>query len=1513
MATKSYKIRLDLRVNEPLVDTARFKTRAEEIDASQRWLDDTREAFNVGVDYLTLWLLRMHRGAGVCRESNDGIWREWKEITTFQELQEARKRHKATPDSFALLENRDLLQAFKGKGKSEAEAVELAECCRRIANELCPPSEGRDDKQMPRDSLDLLLNPKSRALGVRDGPTHLKWRLWRIAAKSADADQWQNNLKASPELLDAPNASKRNKDAGPRLKKPVAATVKKVLATNGDWPTQRTQFFNDLDRPEWFRNQALAKCARSAEDHDKLLALLREAPEFQGEDGNKHISRLVKEAEKKKNDPWEKRQSEIVHSATREVCDYEQLCRNGCLPLPGFGCHHDDSSVTLGPISLMNVGSEWKRSMWDMAGQRVRSHLGWVRRRTNERLVWELLTALFNCGGWTRTKRDKTNDKKNLIPDDIRFDAPSETESADFEQRPAYGSRRWVAELREYESVEMPKHLEGIALGAAEQPRIRKRTAKGWSKIHEKWIDLIKKAQRPPSAADLVEAVNKMRTRKSRDFGDQRLFEWLAAPERRWLWDGSVNGDDNDCGRDDRDCVSAFTAHNEHIADKPDSITFTRSASVKHPVWPFFGENSAVEYWLERQNGTSRLVLVLKQLLTREDDGSYTAVDWVKIALRGYDDFEKSFALPDGANRVSAKQPLVFRDDLLGGATRDGTLSGMKLTWERDELEAHHRKRHRTKVCPRVFANFSCDAGTANPPEWLKQHVGSDVKLKTPRDGMTRVFFLKKAFGKESADDDSSARLAPGQRKWPKEAVENTFTVRGTDLGHRTSSAGAWWRLSLTKAEGQVAWEVGQCGDKPVYAILQHTATVSLPGDGESLPPPEYALRDRLYSLRTRLNLNNALLRITRLLTLESVTTRTRAGDKMRKRRDGTTKRVGVRWQTETKPLADDAIKANVIKAAESLLYWTSTDAMTGSLQTIGHDGSLWQWLAALEPSLATLAGSVPTTQVPTEAEAKRKKIDRDTLNALRQKEDDAFAAAVNDRRRQLAKALCDGYDAEKRIRAKSGLWTAFDAALVRELSYSDRKDVNRERELFANGLFRLLRKPPATKHGDRKDEANNLPHGETYRGGLSMARLNFLDDVKNFVRRWSCRSRWPGDLRRVPEDAKFDRCDTEHMDHLREHRAKLIAHADVAQTLGFEQDLRRGLWRFHDQSSGDLLWHRPERGHFYRENGDGVAQCASPEGVSNDDAKHPHPAFAPAHVLVYENLTRYRMSSDRPKNENAGLARWSHRRILAFAQHIGGLFGLPVATVDARFSSRYCSRCGSPGCRAVRFDPVWLNQAWLQRIRKDTKDQGTVSKNMRRVASGIEQRLKDNVNSLDREEDRPWVLRDGGTHFVCANPACCLHTAPINADENAAANIGLRFLRGIDGIRVTINANGKVTKSVGYVPPETILVRSKQAVSQREPFWTVPADTDAVVSRRPTATTSDGGAVGGATEEEDDDGTGGANCLFRDPFGGFRCVDRWFEGKVFWGAVARSCAAGIKAENASRFGSENQDSEDQD
>ena len=166
MTTKTYKLRFDFGLLKELHanNTPEFFP-AEKV---HQWLWDTHLAFNEGVDNLTAWLLRMHRGAGVCRERSEGIWGEWQTISTHNELEDARTRTRDDPTRFALIENVDLLKLFTDRGKSESEAVELAECCRRIAEEICPASEDGGNSQMPRDDLDLLTLVGSEAKGIRD-------------------------------------------------------------------------------------------------------------------------------------------------------------------------------------------------------------------------------------------------------------------------------------------------------------------------------------------------------------------------------------------------------------------------------------------------------------------------------------------------------------------------------------------------------------------------------------------------------------------------------------------------------------------------------------------------------------------------------------------------------------------------------------------------------------------------------------------------------------------------------------------------------------------------------------------------------------------------------------------------------------------------------------------------------------------------------------------------------------------------------------------------------------------------------------------------------------------------------------------------------------------------------------------------------------------------------------------------------------------------------------------------
>ena len=88
-------------------------------------------------------------------------------------------------------------------------------------------------------------------------------------------------------------------------------------------------------------------------------------------------------------------------------------------------------------------------------------------------------------------------------------------------------------------------------------------------------------------------------------------------------------------------------------------ITFT-SHRFTRSGWPLRRRNTHHQSLDGRSEPCS---LCMAQLLARQPDGSYQAKSNVRIPMRGYRDFEKSFDLPAG-QEVTAKKKLAFHDDL---------------------------------------------------------------------------------------------------------------------------------------------------------------------------------------------------------------------------------------------------------------------------------------------------------------------------------------------------------------------------------------------------------------------------------------------------------------------------------------------------------------------------------------------------------------------------------------------------------------------------------------------------------------------------------------------------------------------------------------------------------------------------------------------------------------------------------------------------------------------------------
>lgn len=174
--------------------------------------------------------------------------------------------------------------------------------------------------------------------------------------------------------------------------------------------------------------------------------------------------------------------------------------------------------------------------------------------------------------------------------------------------------------------------------------------------------------------------------------------------------------------------------------------------------------------------------------------------------------------------------------------------------------------------------------------------------------------------------------------------------------------------------------------------------------------------------------------------------------------------------------------------------------------------------------------------------------------------------------------------------------------------------------------------------------------------------------------------------------------------------------------------------------------------------------------------------------AIVLEDLSRYRTSQDRSRFENRQLMEWSHRQVLAkLIDMAWKVFGIPVFTVDARFSSRFSSRTGAPGIRCAEVpkgfeqEQPWKKWAAETVLGPDSKD-GT------RVPSERARLIWSTAALLADAPDKSTLILplDGGPSFLPVVPHFAGHEGlEANADINAAVNIGLRAVAHPDRLDV--------------------------------------------------------------------------------------------------------------------------------
>lgn len=328
------------------------------------------------------------------------------------------------------------------------------------------------------------------------------------------------------------------------------------------------------------------------------------------------------------------------------------------------------------------------------------------------------------------------------------------------------------------------------------------------------------------------------------------------------------------------------------------------------------------------------------------------------------------------------------------------------------------------------------------------------------------------------------------------------------------------------------------------------------------------------------------------------------------------------------------------------------------------------------------------------------------------------------------------------------------DATLAKRLSvrWADRweqDDRVLEHRGHRSGLLRELRRWVAPRGLRNNPEAARVAR---HVGGLSVGRINTVTATYRLLKAFKNRP-VPSDLRRnIPAKgderlARFHQRLLDMRDRLREQRVKQLASRIVEAALGVG---------------------RMKHEHI-------AAGAARPTARVD----------APCHAVVIESLTNYRPDELQTRRENRQLMDWSSAKVQKYLREGCELHGLHMREVQPNYTSRQCSRTGAAGVRCVQVSAAEvLTGYWkkdvdrargrVEKARKEGRD-GAQADLLLIDASEWAERLPGAVRAVHR-----IVLpKRGGDLFVTVRVprGKSGHVAAVQADLNAAANIGLRAL----------------------------------------------------------------------------------------------------------------------------------------
>jgi hypothetical protein len=349
---------------------------------------------------------------------------------------------------------------------------------------------------------------------------------------------------------------------------------------------------------------------------------------------------------------------------------------------------------------------------------------------------------------------------------------------------------------------------------------------------------------------------------------------------------------------------------------------------------------------------------------------------------------------------------------------------------------------------------------------------------------------------------------------------------------------------------------------------------------------------------------------------------------------------------------------------------------------------------------------------------------------------------------------------------------------------------------------------------------------------GLSFWSIKELMETRRLLSAWSAHARSPKEVVRArnqrgarkddkAREVDLDKRLLEHINRLKEDRLKKGADAILMAALGYVYDSKNG-WE---------------------------------------------PKYPACHLILFEDLNRYRFRTDRPRRENSQLMQWGHREILRTVVMQGDLYGVRIGEVGAGFTSRFHASSEAPGVRGRVLSDEDLKKDWI--LGKLT-ELGLIPA------------------EIEPGDVVPW---DGGELFITLD----VNHYPIilHADINAAQNLQRRFWRRYEHpLRLSCEA---VNSDVYYLP-KSIGKRVERAIGFGK---LVPLDKKGFFKWEELNEKQYRKLSSGTIDDDQDfetidpelhvaaeelaERTGKIVTFFNDPSGIFFPNKMWVSGEIFW------------------------------